>query len=150
MHFNNATSDNKGTVLTGQNPGVNIVHATTSTTSSSTLNDLSQVTNQSTYQSTSQPPESESQKTVIIATVVASCFVVFVLVYLILIRPYLKRRAKYRDEPFDTTRAPMDPAFRRPKKKNCFEDWFRLQDTILIFLHRATRLWSRNHTKRLL
>ena len=74
-------------------------------------------------ETTSRIPESTSQTTVIIATVVVSCFVVLILIFCIFVRPYLRRKAiKAAESPIDTSRAPMDLEFRQPKKKSCFKD----------------------------
>ena len=60
---------------------------------------------------------------IIIGVAVLSSLLVLILVYLIIIRPYLKRKAEAStEEPIDTSRAPMDLTFRPPERKqNCFK-----------------------------
>ena len=126
VNIDTEIGENCGTIVSGQNPGQNPVldtpHRiqTTSSTTTSTTQFSTVVSN-----STLQPAESNKQNTVIMATTVTSCFIVFILIYFVIIRPYLRRKAEeYSDRPIDTTRAPMDLEFRRPKKKNWFQDWF--------------------------
>ena len=68
----------------------------------------------------------ENKDKIIIGVAVLSSLLVLILVYLIVIRPYLKRKAKTStEEPIDTSRAPMDLTFRPPaRKQNCFNACF--------------------------
>lgn len=126
--LNNGTVDNTAEILLGPdqvavpNKASDVIDSQLDTTSKS-----QQVTTspslQSPNETTTWIPESESQKTVIIATVILSCFVVFILIYCIFVRPYLRRKAiKSAESPIDTSRAPMDLEFRQPKKKRCFKE----------------------------
>ena len=60
----------------------------------------------------------KNKDNIIIGVAVLSSLLVLILVYLIVIRPYLKRKAEAStEEPIDTSRAPMDLTFRPPVRK---------------------------------
>ena len=64
-------------------------------------------------------PTLENKDKMIIGAAVMSSLLFLILVYFIVIRPYLKRRTEISTgEPMDTSRAPMDLTFRPPPRKH--------------------------------
>ena len=60
----------------------------------------------------------KNKDNIIIGVAVLSSLLVLILVYLIVVRPYLKRKAEAStEEPIDTSLAPMDLTFRHPVRK---------------------------------
>ena len=123
--LNNGTVDNTAEIFLGPDQvAVPNKVSDTSTGTPDTITEAPKFTTSppSPNETTSETPESTSQTTIIIATVIASCFVL-ILIYCMFVRPYLRRKAtKSAESPIDTSRAPMDIEFRQPKKKRCFKD----------------------------
>ena len=68
---------------------------------------------------TLESPILENKDKIIIGAAEMSSLLFLILVYFIVIRPYLKRRTETSTgEPMDTSRAPMDLTFRPPPRKH--------------------------------
>ena len=120
VNFNDVDAVNEGTIVSGLNNALTVsneIHWTSTLTSDST----SMSTSDSIIP-ISTTNSSKTKNAIIISSVIVPCFVIFTLIYCILIRPYLKQRAEKMSRPIDTSRAPMDPAFRQPRKKNYLKE----------------------------